>query len=53
MCDSLIGTLLNTLGKTKEDNSSHLNMVEMSIQQHLASEDRGKITYMPLTCHTI
>lgn len=53
MCDSLIGTLLNILCKTKYSKNSHLDMVDMGIRQKLAPEERGKIVYLPPTCHTL
>lgn len=53
MCDSLIGTLLNISDKTKDDKNSRLDMREMGIRQLLAPKDRGKISYLPSTCHTL
>lgn len=34
--DSVIGTLLNIQGKTKDGLNAHLDMVEMGIRQQLA-----------------
>jgi len=31
VCDSLIGTLLNIKGKTKDDVNARLDMIEMNI----------------------
>ncbi|MCH92367.1 hypothetical protein A2U01_0013305, partial [Trifolium medium] len=36
VCDSVIGTLLNIPGKTKDNANSRLDMVEMGIRQQLA-----------------
>ena len=50
VCDSLIGTLLNIPGKTKDSKASHLDMEDMGIQKQLAPIGKGKRTYMPLAC---
>ncbi|XP_050889050.1 uncharacterized protein LOC127094234 [Lathyrus oleraceus] len=53
VCDSLIGTLLNILGKNKDNKNSRLDMVKMGMQQQLAPKDRGKRSYLPPACHTL
>ena len=53
MCDSLIGTLLNISGKTKNSKTSRLDMEKMGIRKHLAPIEKGKRTYLPLTCYTL
>lgn len=53
VCDDLIRTLINIQGKKKDDKSSRLDMVPMSIRQQLTQEELGKRTYFPPTCHTL
>jgi len=48
ICDSLIGTLLNIQGKTKDKVNARLNLVEMKIREDLAPREVGKRTYLPL-----
>jgi len=43
MCDSIIGIVLNILGKTKGGVKSRLDLVEMSIREQLAPEQKEKI----------
>ena len=47
VCDSLIGTLLNIQGKTKDSVNARLDMVAMGIRHKLAPEPRGDATYLP------
>ena len=53
VCDSVIGTLLNIPGKTKDGVNSRKDMVDMCIGKELAAEERGKSTYLPPACHTL
>jgi len=53
MCDSLIGTLLNIKGKTKDSVNARLDMIEMNIQEELAPKEVGKRTYLPIACCTL
>nr|XP_027193555.1 uncharacterized protein LOC101504995 [Cicer arietinum] len=53
VCDSVIGTLLNIQGKTKDGLNSRLDMVDMGIRQQLAPQSTGKRTYLPPACHTL
>jgi len=46
VCDSIIGTLLNIHGKTKD-------LIEMNICEQLGPEQKGKIMYLPSTCYTL
>jgi len=39
MCDSLIGTLLNIQGKTKNGVNAHLDLVEMNIREYMAPRE--------------
>jgi len=47
VCDSLIGTLLNIIGKTKDGLNARLDLIEMNIQGELAPIEVGKRTYLP------
>ncbi|CAM8986864.1 unnamed protein product [Rhodiola kirilowii] len=53
ICESLLGTLLNILGKTKDGVKARLDMVEMNIRTKLAPESRGQRTYLPPSCTTL
>ncbi|XP_052728168.1 uncharacterized protein LOC128195186 [Vigna angularis] len=53
VCDSIIGTLLNIQGKTKDGMKSRLDLVEMGIREQLAPQSHGKRTYLPPACHTL
>ena len=50
VCDNIIKTLLNILGKTKDGVKSRLDLVEMDIHEQLALEQKGKNTYLPPIC---
>ncbi|XP_078149690.1 uncharacterized protein LOC144545009 [Carex rostrata] len=48
VCDSLIGTLLNIPGKTKDGINVRKDMVEMKIRSKLAPQDKGQQkAYLP------
>jgi len=51
--DSLIGTLLNIKGKTRDGVNARLDMIEMNIREELAPKEVGKRTYLPAACHTL
>ncbi|CAM8966364.1 unnamed protein product [Rhodiola kirilowii] len=53
ICDSLIGTLLNIPGKTKDGVKARLDMLDMNIRTKLAPEARGQRTYLPPSCTTL
>ncbi|KAK7346843.1 hypothetical protein VNO80_21366 [Phaseolus coccineus] len=53
VCDSLIGTLLNINGKTKDGLNARLDLVEMNIRGKLAPIEMGKRTYLPPACYTM
>ena len=48
ICDSLIGTLLNMEGKSKDGVKARLDLVDMGIRQELAPIQKGHQTYLPL-----
>jgi len=47
VCDSLIGTLLNIKGKTKDGLKCHQDMVEMGIREQLHPISHGRRMYQP------
>ena len=49
--DSLIDTLLNIKGKTKDGLKSHQDLVGMGIQEQLHPISQGWQTYLPPACH--
>jgi hypothetical protein len=53
VCDSLIGTLLNIKGKTKDTENARLDMVEMGIREALAPQSTDTRTFLPPACHTL
>jgi len=53
VCDSLIGTLLNINGKTKDGLNARLDLIEMNIHGELAPIEMGKHTYLPPACYTM
>jgi len=53
ICDSLLGTLLNIPGKTKDGLNSRLDMIEMGIRPELAPLEKGNRTYLPPAMHTL
>ena len=53
ICESLIGTLLDIPGKTKDGVASRLDLIEMGIRNELAPRVEGKRTYLPPACYTL
>ena len=53
VCESIIGTLLNVPGKTKDGVKSRLDLVEMGIRPNLAPKFGLKRTYLPPACYTL
>ena len=53
MCDSLIGTLLNIKGKTKDGVKSCQDLVELGIREQLHPVLRGARTYLAPACYTM
>ncbi|KAL5558570.1 hypothetical protein UlMin_034781 [Ulmus minor] len=54
VCESLIGTLLNIPGKTKDGENARLDMVAMGIRESLKPvSEEGKRTFLPAACYTI
>ncbi|XP_031116642.1 uncharacterized protein LOC116020298 [Ipomoea triloba] len=53
MCDSLVGTLLDIKGKTKDGLNARLDLIEMGIRLTLAPRNGDKKTYLPPAAHTL
>jgi len=53
VCDSIIGTLLNIKGKTKDHVNSRKDLVELGLRLELQPEAHGQRTYLPPACHTL
>jgi len=51
--DSLIDTLLNIQGKTKDGVNARLDLVEMKIREDLTPREVGRRTYWPPACYTM
>ncbi|XP_031127651.1 uncharacterized protein LOC116029751 [Ipomoea triloba] len=53
VCDSLVGTLLDIKGKTKDGLNARLDLIEMGIRPTLAPRSGDKKTYLPPAAHTL
>ena len=53
VCDSVIGTLLDIKGKTKDGLNARLDLVDMGIREKLAPVDVGSRKFLPPACHTL
>jgi len=53
VCDSIIRTLLNIKGKTKDGINARKDLVEMGVRLKLQPQPHGKRTYLPPACHTL
>ncbi|KAM6593623.1 hypothetical protein CsatA_001328 [Cannabis sativa] len=53
VCESIVGTLLDIPGKSKDGLSSRLDFVELGIRHSLAPVDKGKHTYLPPAAFTL
>lgn len=51
--DSIIGTLLNVLGKSKDSINARLDLIDMGIRTELAPVEDGKRTFLPPAAHTL
>ncbi|XP_056697847.1 uncharacterized protein [Spinacia oleracea] len=51
--DSLIGTLLNIPGKTKDGKNARDDMVKLGIRPELEAVKKGKRDYLPPACYTL
>ncbi|XP_073120575.1 uncharacterized protein [Henckelia pumila] len=53
VCESLIGTLLNVPGKTKDGVAARLDLVEMNVRTDLAPKTEDNRTFLPAACFTL
>ena len=54
VCESLIGTLLNIPGKTKDGEKTRLDMAEMGIRESLKPiTESGRRTFLPPACYVL
>ena len=53
VCESIMGTLLDILGKSKDGLSSHLDLVNLGIRSELQPIVGEKMTYFPATSYTL
>ena len=53
VCDSIIGTLLNIEGKTKDNLNSHLDLQAMGNRKQLHPIEMGNKFILPTTCHLL
>ena len=53
VCESIVGTLLNVPGKTRDGIKSRLDLIEMGIRPNLAPKVWLKRTHRPLACYTL
>ena len=53
VCESIIGTLLNIQGKTKDGLNTRLDLMEMGLRSELAPRFEQKRTYLPRACYTL
>jgi hypothetical protein len=53
VCESLVGTLLNTNGKTRDHGHARANMKKMRIRQELWLDDFIKEMELPTSCITL
>ena len=53
VCESIIGTLLDINGKSKDGLNASKDLQEMGIRHSLHPQDRGTKTYLPAAVHTL
>ena len=53
VCESIIGTLLNIEGKTKDNLNSRLDFQAMGIRSQLYPIDKGNKVVLPLGCYSL
>ena len=53
ICESIIGTLLNVKGKSKDGLKSRMDLEDMKIRNELYPEMRGTRFYLPAAPHTL
>ncbi|XP_073139031.1 uncharacterized protein [Henckelia pumila] len=53
VCESVIGTLLDIPGKTKDGVAARLDLMEMNVRSELAPRIGDKKTFLPPACYTL
>ena len=53
VCDSVVGTLLNTVGKTKDTDKARLDLADMNIRKELHLQIKGNKLVKPIACYTL
>ena len=53
VCDSVVGTLLNTVGKTKDTDKARLDLTDMNIRKELHLQIKGNKLVKPIACYTL
>jgi hypothetical protein len=53
ICDSILGTLINILGKTKDTANARRDLHEMGMHKELHLQTNGVTTTMPLAAYTL
>ncbi|XP_073129688.1 uncharacterized protein [Henckelia pumila] len=53
VCESLVGTLLDIPGKSKDGVAARLDLVEMNLRTDLAPKMGDKRTFLPAACYTL
>ena len=51
--DSVVGTLLNTVGKTKDTDKARLDLVDMNIRKEFHLQIQGNKLVKPIACCTL
>ncbi|XP_065860347.1 uncharacterized protein [Euphorbia lathyris] len=53
ICEHILGTLLNIVGKTKDNDKARLDLAEMGIRKELHLQRHGEKLLMPQACYTL
>ena len=53
ICDSIVGTLLNINGKSKDNMNSRLDLQAMGIRDQLHPIERGNRVILPAACYSL
>lgn len=53
VCESIIGTLLDIKGKSKDGHNARKDLQDMNIRHDLHPEERGSRVYLPPALHTL
>ena len=53
ICDNIIGTVLNIVGKIKDNSKTHFDLQEIEIRSELHLVRQGDKFFMPLACYSL